>query len=63
MIVPIRPDERSPGPRGPERFWPTGGKGSQGRPDLVDMWVSCPRTSSSAASGRSGAARLTALTA
>lgn len=63
MIAPSSPEARSPGPRGPDRFSPTGGSDRRAARTSVDIWVSCPRTSSSRPCCRSGAARLAAWTA
>jgi hypothetical protein len=63
MIAPRRPDARSPRPSGPDGFSPTGGNCRRATRTAVDIWSSCHRTSSLTASGRSGAARPTALAA
>lgn len=61
MIVPSWPDARSPGPRGPDEFSPTGGRALRAARTSAVIWVSCQRISSFTTSGRSGAARLAAL--
>jgi hypothetical protein len=53
-MVPSSPETRSPGPRGPEEFSPTGGRLRRATRTSADMWPSCQRTSSSTASGRPG---------
>ena len=63
MIAPSWPDARSPGPRGPDRFFPTGGRARRATRTSAVMWLSCQRISWSTTSGRLGAARLAALTA
>ena len=63
MVMPSWPEARSPGPSGPDAFSPSGGRVRSAARAPLDMWSSCQRISSSAASGRFGAAALTALTA
>jgi hypothetical protein len=63
MIVPTRPDARSPGPSGPEEFSPTGGSCRKAVLAAADMWRSCQLISSRTASSRSGAASAAALAA
>jgi hypothetical protein len=63
MILPSWPDARNPGPRGPDRFSPIGGRARRAVRTSVDMWVSCQRTSSLTTSARSGSARPAAWTA
>ena len=41
MIAPSRPDGRSPGPIGPDRFSPTGGNFRRAALAATDMWLSC----------------------
>jgi hypothetical protein len=60
MIVPSRPDARSPGPSGPDESVPTGGSCRSAASTAGDRWRSCQRISSLTTSGRSGAARLAA---
>ncbi len=57
MIVPSWPEARSPGPSGPDRFSPMGGRAPRAARTSADMWASCQRISSSTASGLSGAAK------
>ena len=54
MIVPRRPDARSPGPRGPDAFSPTGGSCRRAALAAADIRPSCQQISSLTASGRSG---------
>jgi len=63
MIVRRRPDASSPRPRGPARFSPTGGNCRRAALTGGDIWPSCQRISSLAASGRSGATSPAALAA
>jgi hypothetical protein len=63
MTVPRRPDARRPGPSGPDRFSPTGGSCRRAVLTSTDILPSCQRISSLTASGRSVAARPTALAA
>ena len=63
MIVRSWPEARSPGPRGPDEFSPTGGRVRRAARTSADIWSSCQRISSAIASGRSGSARPAALTA
>ncbi len=56
MIVPRRPFARSPGPRGPDEFSPTGGNRRKEALTAGDIRPSCQRISSVTASGRSGTA-------
>lgn len=63
MIVPRRPEARSPGPRGPDEFSPTGGSCRRAALTAADIRPSCQRISSLTASGRSGAASAAALAA
>jgi hypothetical protein len=63
MIVPRTPDARSPGPRGPDEFSPTGGSCRRAALAAADIRSSCRQISSLTASGRSGAASPAALAA
>jgi len=63
MIAPSRPDGRSPGPIGPDRFSPTGGNFRRAALAATDMWLSCHSISSRTTSGRSGVASPAALAA
>ena len=63
MTVPRRPDARSPGPRGPDEFSPTGGNCRSAALAAVDIRPSCQRISSLTADRRSGAASPAALAA
>jgi len=63
MIAPRTPDARSPGPRGPDAFSPTGGSRRRAVLAAADIRPSCQPISSRTASGRSGAASPAALAA
>ena len=63
MIAPRTPEARSPGPRGPARFSPTGGSRRRAALTDADMRPSCHWISSLTASSLSGAASPTALAA
>jgi len=63
MIAPTRPDDKSPGPRGPDAFSPTGGSSRRAALAASDRRPSCQRISSPTASARSDAASPAALTA
>ena len=61
MIVPCSPDASSPGPRGPEVFWPSGGSCPSAAATDADMWLSCHWISAATAAcwiGRGEARRL-----
>jgi hypothetical protein len=63
VIVPRSPEERSPRPRGPDWFSPTGGSCRRAALTAAEMWESCQRISSLTAFVRFEVARPAALAA